>query len=56
VNGHLAAKLDGLGLTPAQADAVLSLSREIVEKVVWEVVPQLAETLIREEITRLTRA
>lgn len=55
VNGQLAPKLQGLGLTPAQADAVLALSREIVERVVWEVVPQLAETLIKEEIARLTR-
>jgi hypothetical protein len=31
------------------------LSREVVERVVWEVVPQLAETLIREEIARLMR-
>ena len=55
VNGHLAGKLDELGLTPQQADAVLALSRDIVERVVWEVVPQLAETLIKEELARLTR-
>ena len=55
VNGHLAPKLEGLGLSPAQADAILALSREIVEKVVWEVVPQLAETIIKEEIARLTK-
>jgi hypothetical protein len=55
VNGQLAPKLEGLGLSAAQADAVLALSREIVERVVWEVVPQLAETLIKEEIARLTR-
>ncbi|MBX3216521.1 MAG: response regulator [Labilithrix sp.] len=55
VNGALAGKLGGLGLTPQQADAVLALSREVVERVVWEVVPQLAEALIKEEITRLTK-
>jgi CheY-like chemotaxis protein len=55
VNGQLAGKLEGLGLTPAQADAVLALSREVVERVVWEVVPQLAEAIIKEEITRLTK-
>jgi CheY-like chemotaxis protein len=54
-NGHLAGKLAELGLTPAQADAVLALSREVVERVVWEVVPQLAEALIKEEIARLTK-
>jgi CheY-like chemotaxis protein len=54
-NGHLAGKLAELGLTPAQADAVLALSREVVERVVWEVVPQLAEAIIKEEIARLTK-
>ena len=54
-NGHFAIKLDDLGLTADQVRAVLALSRELVERVVWEVVPQLAETLIKEEIVRLTR-
>jgi CheY-like chemotaxis protein len=54
-NGQLAGKLGDLGLTPAQIEAVLALSREVVERVVWEVVPQLAETIIKEEITRLTK-
>ena len=54
-NGHLAGKLGELGLTPQQAQAVLALSREVVERVVWEVVPLLAETMIREEIARLTK-
>jgi CheY-like chemotaxis protein len=54
-NGHLAGKLGELGLTPQQAQAVLALSREVVERVVWEVVPQLAEALIKEEIARLTK-
>jgi len=47
-------KLDALGLKPDQVEAVLALSKEVIEKVVWEVVPDLAETLIREEIKRLT--
>ena len=55
VNGQLAGKLGDLGLSPAQVDAVLALSREVVERVVWEVVPQLAETIIKEEIARLTK-
>jgi CheY-like chemotaxis protein len=54
-NGQLASQLGGLGLTPQQADAVLALSREVIERVVWEVVPVLAETLIREEIARITK-
>lgn len=53
-NGDLAGKLAGLGLSADQVAGVLSLSREVIEQVVWEVVPDLAETLIREEIARLT--
>ena len=53
-NGDLARKLDGLGLTADQVQGVLALSRDVIERVVWEVVPDLAETLIREEIKRLT--
>jgi CheY-like chemotaxis protein len=55
VNGQMAGKLEQLGLTPAQVEAVLTLSREVVERVVWEVVPVLAETIIKEEIARLTK-
>jgi DNA-binding response OmpR family regulator len=55
LNGQMAAKLEGIGLTPAQVDAVLALSREVVERVVWEVVPVLAETIIKEELARLTK-
>jgi hypothetical protein len=55
VNGQLAGKLGELGLTPQQADAVLALSRDVVERVVWEVVPHMAEALIKEEIQRLMK-
>jgi hypothetical protein len=41
-------------LSAEQVQAVLALSRDVVEQVVWEVVPALAETLIKEEIKRLT--
>jgi CheY-like chemotaxis protein len=52
---EFAQKLGGLGLTSQQIEAVLSLSREVIERAVWEVVPTLAETLIREEIQRLVK-
>lgn len=55
VNGEMAAKLEGMGLTQAQIEGVLALSRDIVERVVWEVVPVMAETLIKEELARLTK-
>jgi hypothetical protein len=51
----LRAKLENLDLTPEQTQAILALSRDVIERVVWEVVPVLAETLIKEEIQRLTR-
>lgn len=47
-------RVNGLGLTPAQVEAVTALTRDVVERVVWEVVPQLAEVMIREELKRLT--
>lgn len=50
----MAQKLGQLGLTREQIEGVLALSREVVEQVVWEVVPVLAEQLIKEEIKRLT--
>ena len=37
-------------------EAIAKLSREIIEQVVWEVVPELAETIIRQEIDRLASA
>lgn len=53
IDGSMAAKLSDLGLSKDQVDAVLALSHDVVERVVWEVVPVLAETLIKEEIKRL---
>jgi len=50
----MSAKLAQLGLTREQVEGVLALSREVIEQVVWEVVPDLAEQLIKEEIKRLT--
>jgi CheY-like chemotaxis protein len=50
----LDAKLRAAGIRPDQIEAVLEISKEVIEKVVWEVVPDLAESIIREEIKRLT--
>ena len=46
-------RLETLGLTPDQVEGVLKLSAEVVERVVWEVVPELAEAMIREELHHL---
>jgi CheY-like chemotaxis protein len=53
---NLESRLGNLGLTEDQIISVLALSREVVEAAVWEVVPTLAEVLIKEEIRRLTQA
>jgi hypothetical protein len=38
------------GLDPAAVRALLQLSQEVIEQVVWEVVPDLAELLIKEQM------
>ncbi len=42
------------GISPEQLEAIVSkISREVIEKVVWEVVPSMAEIAIQKEIERL---
>ena len=53
VEGEMGQKLQPLGLTKHQVEGVLALSKDLVERVVWEVVPVLAETIIKEELKRL---
>jgi CheY-like chemotaxis protein len=53
----MAARLsEATGLAPGSPEllALLKLSAEVVEKVVWEVVPDLAEQIIRENLQDLT--
>ena len=53
----MAARLaEATGLEPGSPEllALLKLSAEVVEKVVWEVVPDLAEQIIRENLQELT--
>lgn len=52
----LETRLAGLGLTTDQLRGVLALSKDAIEQAVWEVVPVLAESLIREEIQKLIRS
>lgn len=43
-----------VALDEAQLKALLAtVSREVIEKIVWEVVPDLAETIIKEEIRKI---
>ncbi len=55
----MAARLsEATGLAPGSPEllALLKLSTEVVERVVWEVVPDLAEQIIRENLHELTAA
>jgi hypothetical protein len=38
-----------------ERDELERIARETIEKVVWEIVPQLAETILREEIEKLVQ-
>jgi len=53
----MAAKLaEAAGIEPGSPEllALLKLSTEVVERIVWEVVPELAEAIIRENLQDLT--
>jgi hypothetical protein len=51
----VAAPLDDGG--EAQLRVALSqASREVIERIAWEVVPELAETIIREQLDRLVKS
>ncbi|MCC7072476.1 MAG: response regulator [Deltaproteobacteria bacterium] len=45
----------GNGAAPSH-EVLSAEAREIVERIAWEVVPELAETIIREELQRLLKA
>ena len=49
------AEAASLALPEVDKGALTAAAREIIEQIAWEVVPELAETIIREEISRLTR-
>jgi CheY-like chemotaxis protein len=46
-----AADIDGV--SPEQVKAIEALTKDVVERVVWEVVPDIAEVLIKEELAKL---
>jgi hypothetical protein len=50
------AKENGLELSSPEMQALIKLSREVVERIVWEIVPDLAETIIRHNLDKLTTA
>ena len=48
-------KFERFGLTKEQIQEIFQLSREIIYQVVWEVIPDLAETMVQEEIKKLMK-
>jgi CheY-like chemotaxis protein len=48
---------DAAGIEPGSPEllALVKLSAEVVERIVWEIVPELAEAIIRENLTDLTK-
>ena len=53
VSSSVDQKVAALAARGPEYEAIAKLSREIIEQVVWEVVPELAEMIIRQEIDRL---
>jgi hypothetical protein len=43
------------GVSAEQLAAIQSLTAEVIERVVWDVVPDLAETIIKEELAKLLK-
>ena len=43
-------KIAAIAARGPEYEAIAKLSREIIERIVWEVVPELAEVIIREEL------
>lgn len=57
IRGELVQRLQGLSVPKEQVEAVVSRSaKQVVEHVSWDVVPELAERLIKEEIRKAKEA
>src|SRR5436853_598313 len=56
VTSAVAQKVAAIAARGPEYEAIAKLSREIIEQVVWEVVPELAELIIRQEVDRLAAA
>jgi hypothetical protein len=56
VEQKLDQKLAAISAKGPEYEAIAKLSREIIEQVVWEVVPELAEVIIREHVEGLAKS
>ena len=56
VSSAIDQKVAAIAARGREYEAIAKLSREIIEQVVWEVVPELAEMIIKQELDRLIAA
>jgi CheY-like chemotaxis protein len=55
VGAAIEQKMAAFAAKGPEYEAIAKLSREIIEQIVWEVVPELAEAIIRERVDKLPR-
>jgi hypothetical protein len=55
IHERVAEKVAQFAASGPEYAAIAKLSREIIEQIAWEVVPELAELIIRSELDRLAR-
>jgi hypothetical protein len=51
----VADKMAAISARGPEYEAIAKLSREIIEKIAWEIVPELAEAIVREELQKRGR-
>ncbi|HEY4186605.1 MAG TPA: response regulator [Polyangia bacterium] len=55
VSSRVADKMAAISARGPEYEAIAKLSREIIEKIAWEIVPELAEAIVREELQKRGR-
>src|SRR5262249_37767549 len=55
ISERVAEKVAQFAASGPEYAAIAKLSKEIIEQIAWEVVPELAEAIIRSELDRLVR-
>jgi hypothetical protein len=56
VGGLVDQKVAAIAARGPEYEALAKLSREVIEQIVWEIVPELAEAIIREHVEKRGRA
>jgi CheY-like chemotaxis protein len=55
VASRVAEKMAAISARGPEYEAIARLSREIIEKIAWEIIPELAEAIVREELQKRGR-